>query len=533
MARERMSGVDHAWLRMDSPRNLMMIVGVWVLGQPLGEDEFGQRLRERLLQFDRFRQKVQPEATGAWWVDDDDFRLDRHLRSARLPAPGGEHELRALVGRLASRPLDARHPLWQFHLVEGYAGGTALVLRIHHCIADGVALVRVALSLTDDESEPVSDPLATAAHPAHAAHAAHAAALPDGETDRQESAGAPDDTEDPEHEDLHVVENLLGPLARGAVRAARAAGAALGASAELVGDEDARKGLLAALPKAAGDAMKIALMTEDSHTALKGRPGGRKRVAWNTPLPLPEVKAVCKVLGVSVNDVLLSCVAGALQRYLESQGERTQGEELRATVPVNLRPLDEPLSLGNRFGLVPLILPVGIANPIERLYEVRRRMNELKGGYQGPITFGVLAALGAAPRPAQKLVLDYLASKATAVMTNVPGPRMPIGILGRRIERMMFWVPQSGDIGLGVSILSYGPGVEFGVIADTRICPDPQLLIDEFQPEFERLLLTLSMLPRELVQAGLLDPAEVERRLFGAGSRRAPARRRQARSAPA
>ena len=520
MAREQMSGVDHAWLRMDSPRNLMMIVGVWILGQPLSAGEFGQRLRERLLGFDRFRQKVRPESTGAWWVDDDDFRLDRHLRTVRLPEPGGEEELRALVGRLASRPLDPRHPLWQFHLVEEFQGGAALVLRIHHCIADGVALVRVALSLTDDAHDLVADPIPTAARPAHAA------AAPDAAADDEVDADEPDD---PEHEDLHVLENLLGPLAQGAIRAAKAAGAALGASAELVGDEDARKGLLAALPKAAGDALKIALMTQDSHTALKGRPGGRKRVAWNTPLPLPAVKAVCKVLGVSVNDVLLSCVAGALQRYLEAQGERTQGEELRAMVPVNLRPLDEPLSLGNRFGLVPLTLPVGIANPLERLYGVRRRMDELKGGYQGPIAYGVLAALGAAPRPAQKLVLDYLASKGTAVMTNVPGPRTPIAVLGRRIDRMMFWVPQSGDIGLGVSILSYGPGVEFGVIADTRICADPQRIIDQFHPEFERLLLTLSMLPRELVQAGRLDPAEVERRLLGgpwrsrggAGARRA------------
>ena len=127
---------------------------------------------------------------------------------------------------------------------------------------------------------------------------------------------------------------------------------------------------------------------------------------------------------------------------------------------------------------------------------------------------------GSAPRGLQKLLLDYLASKATAVMTNVPGPREPIRIFGRTLARMMFWVPQSGSIGLGVSILSYGGGVEFGVIADTRVCAEPQQIIDNFQPEFERLLLTLSLLPRELVQSGAMDPLEVERRLFGAPRRR-------------
>lgn len=508
MARERMSGVDHAWLRMDSPRNLMMIVGVWIVDAPIGREELAARLRERLLAFDRFRQRVVTEGTSAWWVDDEDFRLDRHLKSVTLPAPGGEAQLRELVGRLATRPLDPRYPLWQFHVVDGFNGSTALVIRIHHCIADGVALVRVALSLTDEAVELSADPIASAAPMAQAALSEDAqAASPDVERE--------DLDDEPAHENLHGFEQFFRPLARSAKLVAKAAGTALGTSVEIAGDGPLREAIAKAAPKATADALRIALMTEDSRTALKGTPGGRKRVAWNVPLPLPEVKAVCKVLGVSVNDVLLSCVAGALHRYLESRGEHTAGKELRAMVPVNLRPLDEPLSLGNRFGLVPLTLPVGIPNPIERLYEVRRRMDELKGGFQGPIAFAILGAVGAAPRAVQKLLLDYLASKGTAVMTNVPGPREPIRIFGRTLSRMMFWVPQSGDIGLGVSILSYGGGVEFGVIADTRICPEPQRIIDEFQPEFERLLLTLSMLPRELVEGGRLDPVEVERRLLG------------------
>ncbi len=513
MGRERMSSVDHAWLRMDSPRNMMMIVGVWVVDAPIRYEDLARRLKDRLLSFDRFRQKVVDEVSGAWWVDDDDFRLERHLKTVTLPAPGGDEELRALVGRLASRPLDPRHPLWQFHIVEGYDGSSAIVVRIHHCIADGVALVRVSLSLTDEALDLAADPLAPAGEVPHGAPDAEARDESPGGAAGEDRAG--EASGEPEHEGLHGLDAIFGPMTRTAARAAEAAGSALGASLELAGDGDVRRALLSVAPKATADALRIALMTEDSPTALKGRPGGRKRVAWNVPLPLDEVKAVCKVLGVSVNDVLLSCVTGSLHRYLESVGDPTAGKELRAMVPVNLRSLDEPLTLGNRFGLVPLVLPVGIANPIERLYEVRRRMDELKGGYQGPIAFGVLGALGAAPRPLQKLVFDYLASKGTAVMTNVPGPREHIRIFGRKLSRMMFWVPQSGDIGLGVSILSYAGGVEFGVIADTRLCPDPKLIIDGFQPEFERLLLTLSMLPRELVQTGRLDPDEVERRLLG------------------
>ena len=199
-------------------------------------------------------------------------------------------------------------------------------------------------------------------------------------------------------------------------------------------------------------------------------------------------------------------------------------------VPVNLRPPNEPLSLGNRFGLVPLTLPIGIANPVERLFDVRRRMDELKGGYQGPLAFGLLSAIGHAPRQLQSMVLEYLAHKGTAVMTNVPGPRSAIEIFGRKLSRAMVWVPQAGDIGVGVSILSYDGAVQFGLITDVAICSDPQRIVERFEPEFDRLVLTLSMLPRELLARGLVDAGEIERRLFGR-QRSATRRARSARAA--
>jgi diacylglycerol O-acyltransferase / wax synthase len=204
-----------------------------------------------------------------------------------------------------------------------------------------------------------------------------------------------------------------------------------------------------------------------------------------------------------------------LRNYLVQHDDDVDGCEIRAMVPVNLRPLDEALKLGNRFGLVPLVLPVGIANPIARVREVRRRMDELKGGYQALLAFAVLGVLGLTPKPVQTFVLDQLASKATAVMTNVPGPTKPIYMVGSALSRVMFWVPQSGDIGMGVSILSYNGGVQFGVITDTTLCPDPQLIIDGFAPEFEKLVLMLGMLPTEMFADPTLDPQAFEHALFG------------------
>jgi diacylglycerol O-acyltransferase / wax synthase len=245
-------------------------------------------------------------------------------------------------------------------------------------------------------------------------------------------------------------------------------------------------------------------------TSLKGLPSGSKVVAWNEPLSLDDVKAVGRALGCSVNDVLLASVAGAIRSYLVERGEDVEGCELRAMVPVNLRDPKKWRELGNKFGLVPLLLPVGIESPIARVFEVRKRMNDLKNSYTAVLTVGILGLVGLAPRQLQKQALDFLARKGTAVMTNVPGPQQPLYMAGAQIRRMMVWVPQSGDIGVGVSILSYAGGVQFGLITDKRLCPEPQRIIDRFAPEFEKIVLALCMLPWDQP----VDPEEAQAWLF-------------------
>jgi WS/DGAT/MGAT family acyltransferase len=249
------------------------------------------------------------------------------------------------------------------------------------------------------------------------------------------------------------------------------------------------------LLRVAGDSAALALMPDDSPTRLKGKSGGRKQVAWCPPVPLDQVKAVGKALGCSLNDVLLSCLAGALGEYLKSHGDDVAGQDIRAMVPVNLRQPEASPTLGNHFGLAPLLLPIGIDNPVERVYEVRRRMAALKGSYQPLLAFGLLAVAGLLPKPAQDAMLDIFSRKTTAVMTNVPGPSEKLRFCGATLEQTMFWVPQSGDVGLGMSILSYGGSVQIGVIADSALCPEPQRIVDEFMPEFARLSMVTLMLP--------------------------------------
>ncbi|MFO1327083.1 MAG: wax ester/triacylglycerol synthase family O-acyltransferase [Rubrivivax sp.] len=465
----RMSRVDTAWLRMDNDVNLMMITGVWLLTPAVTLAAVRQRIADKLLKYDRFRQRIEHDAVGASWVEDRHFDLEHHVAPEVLRVLPGQTErqaLQELCGRLATEPLDARRPLWQFHVIESYEGGSALLARIHHCIADGIALISVMQSITDGGADP----------PRQSTHGHH-------------------------HEDEGdwLSRAVLEPLTELATKAVAMYGEGVSRSLDalshpqqpLLGSiEMARTGL-----KVAQDVAALALLSDDSPTRLKGRPLGRKAVAWCEPLPLDDVKIVGKGLACSVNDVLLSCAAGAIGSYLRDLGDDPDGQEIRAMVPVNLRPLEQAWQLGNRFGLAPLTLPIGIANPIERVYAVRRRMSELKGSYQPLLAFAVLSVSGLLVKPAQDALLGLFAKKTTAVMTNVPGPGQPLRFCGSTLRQNLFWVPASGDVGVGLSILSYAGGVQFGLITDRALCPQPQRIIDRFGAEFEQLLYATLMLP--------------------------------------
>ena len=229
-------------------------------------------------------------------------------------------------------------------------------------------------------------------------------------------------------------------------------------------------------------------MPPDSATRFKGKPHGVKRVAWSDPLKLKDVKAIARAIGCSVNDILLSCVAGAMRRYLAEKGDEVEGVELRALVPINLRPPGPQNSLGNRFGILALELPVGILDPLERLAEIRARMLALKHSIEPPVTLGLIGALGFTPKYVQDMIFDLLISRASAVMTNVQGPDQMIKIAGSPLKQVLFWVPQSGDTCVGVSILSYAGQVQFGLATDAALIPDPEDVISRFEPEFEGYL---------------------------------------------
>ncbi|GAB2654241.1 wax ester/triacylglycerol synthase family O-acyltransferase [Arenimonas aestuarii] len=447
-----MSRVDTAWLRMERATNLMMITGVMMFETPLDIRTLRKVIEQKFLAYPRFRQKAVDGPTGAFWQDDPDFDLDWHIRLTALPGKGGKRELERLTSQLASTPLDKSKPLWQFHLVERYDGGSALISRIHHCYADGIALVQVLLSLTEmgeDDKRKQSLAKRWLKKEEHAPVAKRVGAI-----DRYVQLG---NKMLEKGMDFYRDPTLAAVLASEGVDIAREIGLALA-------------------------------LSDDPDTVLKGRLGVSKRVAWAEPLALDEVKSVSRALRCTVNDILLASATGALRSYMIERGEQLDGITIRATVPVNLRPLEHAKQLGNHFGLVFLELPVGEPNPMRRLERVAESMKLLRKSRQAVATFGALAAVGMAPPAVQSFALEMFSRKASAVATNVPGPQMPLYLGGSKIRDLMFWVPQNGSIGLGISILSYNGAVHFGLIADAKLMPDPDSVIRRFRPEFEKLL---------------------------------------------
>jgi len=461
MARRSVGAVDTIWLNMDRPNNLMVIDGVMWFDEPVDWDRLVAVVSRRLVaRYPVFRQRAVPPRVPlgvSHWEDDPDFVLARHLRRATLPPPGDQAALQRYVEAQVSRPLPRDRPLWEIHLVDGYRGGSAVVSRLHHALADGVALMQVLLSLSDPT--PSSD------------------LEEDGDA---HTAGA----------------TRTSPWASAAARGRDAADAAssvlagtrhvLSAAAQVRGPGSVVDALT--LARQTGRVADKLLLGSNPTTVLSGRPGVAKRVVWSAPRPLAGVKQVARLAGGTVNDVLVSAVAGAISAYLADHGEAPV--DLVTMVPVNLRPPDQPLpsELGNRFALVLLRLPSGTRQPLARLAETKRRMDAIKGSPESVLTFGLIEAIGRSTPVAERLLVDFFAAKAIGVTTNVPGPTEPRYVAGSRIAGLLGWGPGSGDQTVCVAVLTYAGSVHVGFKVDAGAVPDAEKLAHGFDEELDGLL---------------------------------------------
>jgi WS/DGAT/MGAT family acyltransferase len=430
VAAEPLTGNDVTWARMDAPGQPMVVTLVLLLDQPLAEERLKATLRARLLPMARFRRRVSWTGGRYRWVEDGPINWRVHLQRVRLPEPADQRTLEEQVGRWSGEPLDFDRPLWRCYLVENYGSGCALVFRVHHCIVDGVALLRVFLALTD------SAPDAGPATPAQRCEQARLAA-------KTSKRFAPPP-------------GLAGKLCWGA-------------------------GFGTAL-------LRQLLLGPDARTALRGRLNGHKRVAWSAPVPLEDITAIRRRLGGRLNDVMLTAVAGPLGRYLRARGETRPALTQRLLVPVNMRPYQGEIRLGNEFAVILLEVPLGIADPVERLAAVRARMDRIKGTPEVLANRLILNLGGWLPAWVERLALRWFGLKATVAMTNVPGPEQTLYLAGAPVGRVLAWVPQIVGMGIGISVLSYAGAVTVGITTDSGVVADPWELVAGFEAELAALV---------------------------------------------
>ena len=436
---DRLSSIDAGFLHQEDGGAHLHSGGLGVFEGPAPTGEqFRAHIASRLPLVPRYRQKLveMPLGTGRpVWAEDAGFRIGYHVRHTALPAPGGDEQLLTLVSRIISQRLDRTKPLWEMWLVEGLSGDRfAIITKTHHAMIDGVGGIDLLTALFDLSSETVplpAEPWAPQATPGALGLLAHGA------------RGA--------------VRNLVRLGTRGVALAVRP-------------QQAVREGLdvLGALGAAAAP-----LVNGAPPTVLNRTPGPHRRVEV-VRTPLADYKTVKQAFGATVNDVVLTAVAGALGRFLEDRGERIAGLQLRACVPISLRSEDKKAAAGNEITVMMAPLPVGVTDPVERLAVVRQSMEHLKTSRQAEGA-KVLTSIENALPPAvlaRASRLGFSSRMYNLLVTNVPGPQVPIYMLGRQLQELAPLAFLAPEHLLAIAIVSYHGQVTYGLLGDADGVPD-------------------------------------------------------------
>jgi diacylglycerol O-acyltransferase len=441
---DRLSSVDMSFLTNESSSSHMHVGGILIFeGPPPEYDDLLDHIQGRLRLVPRFRQRLAhpPAQTGRpFWVDDPNFNLSYHVRHSALPAPGSEEQLRNMAARVFSQQLDRTKPLWELWLVQGLTRKRfAVITKTHHALVDGVSGVDIATVLFD--TTPVPEP----AEPDH-----------DWVPDREPSSATLA---------AKGVEGLLSTPVRLARRLEH-----------VVQHPQATLRQVAEAVEGVGE-IGWAFANPAPKVPLNADIGSHRRFTW-VRSDLGQMKRIKNELGGTVNDVVLAVVAGAVRDWLHARGIRTEGLELRAQVPVSIRAQDERGQLGNRLAVMRAPLPVYISDPVRRLQTVTTAMRGLKQSKQALGAEVITRFNDFAPPTllAQAARINFSTRLFNLVVTNVPGPQMPLYVLGRELEDIFpvgFLPPHQA---LFVAIMSYNGGINFGLLADYDSMDDLELI---------------------------------------------------------
>ena len=466
MSKIDLNNVDLAWLRMENPTNLMMITMVLLFKGQINYDRLITTLDVSLNRYRRFRQRiVRPGGffSRPYWEDDPDYRVEDHVERLQLGQIPDEKSLWELVSRKIASALDFSHPLWKISLIDNYPEGSVLLFRVHHCIGDGISLMRVLLMMSQTS--------------------------PDGPTNQ-----ALMDNPDRNKTQANRNPTLTQTPAQGSDRdqassPVRTVKPAPNLFKGTLYENHPVTEIIAAM-------VRILLLIPDPVTIFKGRLGKIKKAVWSESYNLTEIINIARLHQATPNDVLMAIATGAIRRYLDlNQNKRKHN--IRAFILYNLRRRIYDEELGNKFGLVFLTLPLDREQSIDRLKAIKQGMDSLKSSAQYAATYQILNILGMLPEWIEHLATLFMDTKATVVATNVPGPRRQLYLAGVPIQSMIAWVPQAGRISTGLSFITYNNQVRVGINTDVGLVPDPEKFIELFAEEFKSFQSVLSTLPNE------------------------------------
>ena len=494
MAERRLSPADAAWLYSEWENNNQTVSAVAWTETSVDPDEFRKIVRQRIVDtFPTFSRRLRSSRNPVYlpsWEDDPNFEIDNHLEIIQLPSPGSKDQLKALISEQRGQLLDRNRPLWKIYQFQNYEGGaTAFHCRIQHSIADGWALVRVVLSLADDDDQ-LERPETYSKQGHRKRDRVRNAITPAVDSisslgDRMRRVPAMVSGSEIAEETLTVDldrsrfaefgSDLADQVASGWDQVTRQAQSATDVFSTAVGGV-----------KAVAD---FALPTLPGSTILQGDVSSSKLVDWIDPIPLEPIKQAGKSVDATINDVLLAALTNALRKYLDQHDDLSVAD-LLTSVPVSLRPADAdlPKELGNRFGLIPVLLPVGIADPIEQLVEVKRRLDELKVSQLPIVSFGLISATALTTPEVERTIHKINQMHAIGVTTNVPGPRHPISIGGAKVRGMWGMGGLSGNMNLSFGIFTLDGQLNFAVHSDANITPNPELITQLFVESLNELV---------------------------------------------
>ena len=420
----RMTWRDFAWYRMDFQKNLMVINSILLFEGPVDIERLISTIEHRLPNYPRFTQKVGTRFGLPYWVEDQHFDIRKHIELESFDHEVTREELQSYMATMARVPLDSSRPLWHMHVIDRVQGGHAIVFRVHHSITDGLGLVHVLNHLTDDSDTQGKTP-SKVGHPLFAQPTPPSVCSYVNKAMRWLKIG------------FHVG--------------------------------------------------RLSVQPSDERTQLKAPMSGEKKLVWLPPMAMDQVRATSKRVGVTINDLWVGAVSGALRRYQAERGERGDNKALRAAVTFNLREKSNAYQLGNEFGLVAVDLPTNHDDPNVRLSESSRRMTAVKRSQQPRATMVFLSIVAFFPAMLQRFALNLFTSKGSAVLTNIEGPSRARYLAGSRLSDLICWVPQTGKIGIGLSFISYAGQIQMALFVDTKLVDDPDRLMELTREEFDIL----------------------------------------------